>query len=107
MKIFFLIILAMFLTLPQDAFASAKNNIEKINAYKGDRSKFKLHSVLEKEKKFTNIQNVDNENEEIIEKIYSKNKTNYQYDEDNYHYDKFQKYLNDNIEYSNSGRMKY
>lgn len=48
------------------------------------------------------------ENEQQKEKVQQpKGLTNYQYDEANYHYYKLESYLQDNINYSQSGQNKY
>ena len=43
----------------------------------------------------------------VQKKSSKKGLTNYQYDEKNYHYYKIRNYIQDNIDYSNSGRLKY
>ena len=95
MRIFFLIFV-MVLVFAENVFANAKTQIEKVNSMsdKNFNRKFDLKLNKNEQKNESNI-------------IYSSKMTNIEYDEANYHYDKFKKYINDNIKYSQSGKMKY
>ncbi len=94
--------LILFLLISQVVFADAKTEIEKVNRVKWipDRNRFKLkkpdNTKVEKEKDTeTNESNV------------SLPMTNLQYDEAYYHYQKVNKFIDDNLKYSQSGAMKY
>ncbi|MCQ2958018.1 MAG: hypothetical protein MJ180_03840 [Candidatus Gastranaerophilales bacterium] len=65
-------------------------------------------NIINSELKENNIKQIDNKDKQEIKPIKTKKGlTNYQYDEANLHYYKFQKYVQDNINYSKSGKMKY
>ena len=78
----------------QTAFANAKWQIKKVNEPQKAKNKFELK--LDK-----------TETKEEPKIIYSSEMTNLQYDDENYRYYKFEKYIRDNIKYSQSGKIKY
>ncbi len=87
------IIFLLVFSLAQTAFANAKWQIKKVNEPK-TKNKFELK--LDK-----------TETKEEPKTIYSSEMTNLQYDDANYRYYKFEKYIKDNIKYSQSGQIKY
>ena len=89
-----IIIFALIFSLSQAVWAKAQEQIEKVNESKKFTSKFELK--LNK-----------NETKEEPKVIYSSEMTNYQYDDANYRYHQFEKYIKDNINYSQSGKIKY
>jgi len=86
----YLLIAILLFSFTAEAFANAKVQLEKVN----NPTQYKFKKELRKK----NTKNNKKQNRTL---------TNYQYDEENYHYDKYQKYLKENLEYSQSGRMKY
>ena len=86
----YLLAIVLVFSLSQVAFANAKTQLEKVN----NPTQYKLKEDIKNKK--SNVK--QNKNNSL---------TNYQYDEENYHYDKHKKYLKENLEYSQSGRMKY
>ena len=86
----YLLIAILLFSFTAEAFANAKVQLEKVN----NPTQYKFKKELHKK----NTKNNKKQNRTL---------TNYQYDEENYHYDKYQKYLKENLEYSQSGRMKY
>lgn len=91
MKILLLLLFALSINTP--AFANAKTQLEKVNQM-SEASPQKNVFMQEKEK----IIKKENINQPL---------TNYQYDEKNYHYNKYKNFIEDNIKYSQSGKMKY
>ena len=87
------IVLILVFSLAQTAFANAKWQIKKANEPK-NKNKFELK--LDKTQK-----------KEEPKTIYSSEMTNLQYDDTNYRYYQFEKYIKDNIKYSQSGQIKY
>ena len=89
-----IIIFILFFSVAQTVFANAKSQIEKINHPQKEKNKFelKLDKTQAKEEPQT---------------IYSSEMTNLLYDDENYRYYKFEKYIKDNIKYSQSGKIKY
>jgi len=89
-----IIIFLLVFSLSQIAFADAKWQIKKVNEQQNTKNKFELK--LDK-----------TETKEEPKIIYSSEMTNLQYDDENYRYYKFEKYIRDNIKYSQSGKIKY
>lgn len=85
------------LVFAQPSFANAKVNLEKV--INGDV----LEPATRSEQAMTNIL----PDVTLKSSKSAVNMTNYQYDEMNYHYHKVDKYIQDNINYSMSGKMKY
>jgi len=110
----------VFILFHQGALANAKSQLEKVNngTFYTSSSKQTLPDVkkIYEEKAVIDnssitdnktVKNSNNTKKSDVKKRNNSKMTNYQYDEANYHYDKVQKYIQNNLDYSQSGKMKY
>jgi len=100
----FLIIIFSCLIFPSMVFANAKTELDKIiKTDSGLTVEEDNSSTVYKSGDFQN-QTINNTTNNVKN---NSSLTNYQYDESNYHYYKYKKYVLDNENYAQSGRMKY
>ena len=103
-KIIFVSLLIIFI----QQIASASNVLPSNESFyrESETTQTTINEELE-QSNFSNIQTELKSQNKPKDKPKAKGLTNYQYDESNYHYYKIKNYIQDNIDYSQSGRLKY
>ena len=108
MKKIFTIFSLMFLGVASVAYADAKFQLERVNNTQ-ELPKIDITNIKESNPVKQSIEAKVNEKKKIRPAFNPKRNsgmTNYQYDDTYYKYNKYEKFIKDNIEYSKSGSTK-